>query len=79
MEINIYNSNTKRKKTSTVSFRIYKEYDQVLRRESEEKKTSLNTLVNQIFGEYVEWHALLHNSEIRFLMIGLCYHITNSE
>ncbi len=24
-------------------------------------------------------NALLHNSEIRFLMIGLCYHITSSE
>ena len=23
--------------------------------------------------------ALLHNSEIRFLMIGLCFHITNFE
>lgn len=46
----------RKKKTSTVSFRIDKEYDQVLRRESEEKKISLNTLVNQIFGEYVEWH-----------------------
>ena len=46
----------KSKKTSTVSFRIDREYYQILRRESEEKKISLNTLVNQIFGEYVEWH-----------------------
>ncbi len=47
---------TKTKKTSTVSFRIDKEYDQILRIEAEEKKISLNTLVNQIFGEYVEWN-----------------------
>ena len=65
----IHDTNTKRKKTSTVSFRIDKEYDQILRREAEEKRITLNTLVNQIFGEYVEWHkyvkqfgtALLHN------------------
>lgn len=46
----------KGKKTSTVSFRINKEYEQVLRGEAEEKKVSLNTLVNQIFGEYVDWN-----------------------
>lgn len=46
----------KRKKTSTVSFRIDAEYDKILRIEAEEKKVSLNTLVNQIFGEYVDWN-----------------------
>jgi uncharacterized protein (DUF1778 family) len=46
----------KGKKTSTVSFRINKEYDEVLRAEAEEKKVSMNTLVNQIFGEYVDWN-----------------------
>lgn len=45
----------KGKKTSTVSFRINKEYDEVLRAEAEEKKVSMNTLANQIFGEYVDW------------------------
>ena len=44
------------KKTSTVSFRINKEYDQILKIEANEKKISLNTLVNQIFGEYIEWN-----------------------
>lgn len=46
----------KTKKTSTVSFRINKEYDEALRAEAEEKKVSMNTLVNQIFGEYVDWN-----------------------
>lgn len=46
----------KEKKTFTVSFRIDKKYDQILRVEAEEKMITLNTLVNQIFGEYVEWH-----------------------
>ncbi len=31
------------------------------------------------FFENVFLFALLHNSEIRFLMIGLCFHITNFE
>jgi hypothetical protein len=52
----IHDTNTRRKKTSTVSFRIDKEYNQILRVEAEEKRITLNTLVNQIFGEYVEWH-----------------------
>ena len=46
----------KGKKTSTVSFRINKDYDEALRSEAEEKKVSMNTLVNQIFGEYVDWN-----------------------
>lgn len=46
----------KRKKTSTVSFRIDAEYDKILRGEAEEKKVSMNTLVNQILGEFVEWN-----------------------
>ena len=46
----------KGKKTSTVSFRIHKEYDELIRAEAEEKKISMNTLVNQIFGEYVDWN-----------------------
>lgn len=49
----------KSKKTTTLSFRIDKEYDQILRSEAEEKKVSLNTLVNQIFGEYVDWNKYI--------------------
>lgn len=56
MVSNMNDTNTKRKKTSTVSFRIDSKYDQILRVEAEEKRVTLNTLVNQIFGEYVEWH-----------------------
>ena len=43
------------KKTSSISFRINEEYEKVLRDIAEENKTSLNTLVNQIFGNYVEF------------------------
>ena len=43
------------KKTSSISFRINAEYEKVLREIAEENKTSLNTLANQIFGNYVEF------------------------
>jgi len=43
------------KKTSSISFRINEEYERVLRNIAEENKTSLNTLANQIFGNYVEF------------------------
>ena len=46
----------KRKKSSTISFRIDSNYEQKLRLEAEQKRVSLNTLVNQIFGEHVELH-----------------------
>ncbi len=47
------------KKTSTITFRIDKEYEQILRDEAEAKKVSLNTLANQIFGDYVEWQRYM--------------------
>ena len=43
------------KKTSSVTFRIDEKYDKALRKLAEEKRVSLNTLVNQIFGNFVEF------------------------
>ena len=43
------------KSTSSISFRIDKEYEKVLRGTAEKNKISLNTLANQIFGSYVEF------------------------
>jgi len=42
------------KKTSSITFRIAESYEKALRKVAEEKKISLNTLANQIFGNYVE-------------------------
>lgn len=42
------------KRTSSITFRIAESYEKALRKAAEEKKISLNTLVNQIFGNYVE-------------------------
>lgn len=43
------------KKTTTMTFRIDEEIMNKLRAESENRETSLNTFVNQIFKRYVEW------------------------
>lgn len=43
------------KKTSTITFRINKEYEKILRQESEKTGVSLNVLANQIFRDYTEW------------------------
>ena len=43
------------KKTSSISFRIDERYEKVLREVAEENKISLNTLANQIFGNYAEF------------------------
>ena len=42
------------KKTSTITFRIDEKYEKGLRKEAKDKRISLNTLANQIFGDYVE-------------------------
>lgn len=42
------------KKTSTITFRIDEKYEKGLRKEAKEKRISLNTLANQIFGDHVE-------------------------
>lgn len=47
------------KKTSTFTFRIDKEYEKALREEAQSKKITVNTLANQIFGDYVEWQRYM--------------------
>jgi hypothetical protein len=62
-----YESNPVHKKTATVTFRLGGELMRTLRVESEDKKISLNTLVNQILDSYVEWERF----EERVGMISL--------
>ena len=47
------------KKTSTITFRIDEKYERGLRKEAEEKRVSLNTLANQIFGDHVEYEQFM--------------------
>ena len=49
----------KSKKTSTITFRIDEEYEKGLRKEAEEKRISMNTLANQIFGDHVEFDQFM--------------------
>ena len=47
------------KKTSTITFRIDEKYVKGLRKEAEEKRISLNTLANQVFGDHVEYDQFM--------------------
>jgi len=42
------------KKTSTITFRLDEKFEKLLRKEASEKRISLNTLANQIFGDHIE-------------------------
>ncbi len=44
-------------KPATTTFRLDGQTLGFLRKQAEERKTSLNTLVNQIFSKYAEWDA----------------------
>ncbi len=48
------------KKTSTITFRIDEKYEKGLRKEAEDKRISLNTLANQIFGDHVEFDQYMN-------------------
>ncbi|HIH99556.1 MAG: hypothetical protein ABR53_00710 [Nitrosopumilus sp. BACL13 MAG-121220-bin23] len=43
-----------KKNTSTITFRIDEDFDEHLRKIAKERKISLNTLANQIFGNYLD-------------------------
>ncbi|HET9008628.1 MAG TPA: hypothetical protein VFN17_00705 [Nitrosarchaeum sp.] len=47
------------KKSESITFRIDEKYDEMLRKIADERKISLNTLANQIFGNYVELEIYL--------------------
>lgn len=44
-------------KPRTITFRLDEQTLEFLRRQALEQKTSLNTLVNQIFAKYLEWDS----------------------
>lgn len=47
------------KKTSLLTFRIDENYEKVLRKDAKDRKITLNSLANQIFGEYVEYKRFM--------------------
>jgi hypothetical protein len=47
----------RRHQTETITLRLEKKILAKLRRESDQNQTSLNTLANQIFRQYIDWHS----------------------
>lgn len=46
-------------RTSVVTFRINQDYEKALRKVAQERKVTLNTIANQIIGDYVELHRYM--------------------
>ena len=55
-------------KTKCVTFRITSERLGHLHKESEAKNISLNTLVNQIIKEHLDWHGLAAHAKLYYLL-----------
>ena len=68
----------KAKKTSTITFRIDEEYEKGLRKEAEEKRISMNTLANQIFGDHVEFDQFMKKFGIVEMSKGSFKDLLNS-
>ncbi len=47
----------KKAESESITFRIEKMVVNQMRQETEQKRVSLNTLANQIFKDYVDWHS----------------------
>ena len=56
-----------RSKTNCMTFRIISERLTHLHKESEAKNISLNTLVNQIIREHIDWHSLAAHAKLYYL------------
>ena len=66
-----------RSKTSGVTFRITSERLTHLHKESEAKNISLNTLVNQIIKEHIDWHSLAAHAKLYYLPKSFLIRIIN--
>ncbi len=72
----------KRTKLEDIVYALYIYFDGLSLRSTSE---ALSRFVKRSHTAIRDWiqkykpDALFHNSEIRFLMIGLCFHITNFE
>ena len=56
MQIGDVTNNSSQRRSSSLTFRIEKEYLKKLRAEAEKQGVSLNSFVNQILKSYLEWH-----------------------
>ena len=65
------------KKTSTITFRLDEELEKGLRKEAEEKRVTLNTLANQIFGTHAEFGQFMKKFGIVEMSKGAFKEILN--
>lgn len=66
-----------RSKTNCMTFRITSERLGHLHKESEAKNISLNTLVNQIVKEHLDWHCLAAQAKLYYLPKSFLIRIIN--
>jgi hypothetical protein len=50
------------KKTETLTFRIDSEIVEKLRQEANQKDVTINTLLNQIMKQHIDWHSIAHKA-----------------
>jgi regulator of PEP synthase PpsR (kinase-PPPase family) len=67
MQIGDVTNNSSQRRSSSLTFRIEKEYLKKLRAEAEKQGVSLNSFVNQILKSYLEWH--IFESKVGFVPI----------
>ena len=59
--------NKRKRQTESLTLRIDKEMLDDLRKESEQKTLSLNTLTNQIIKSYIKWYSPAQKAGIMFV------------
>lgn len=50
------------KKTETLTFRIDTEIGDKLRQEANQKDVTINTLLNQIIKQHIDWHSIAYKA-----------------
>ncbi len=50
------------KRTDTLTFRIDSEIVEKLRQEADQKDVTINTLLNQIIKQHIDWHSIAHKA-----------------
>jgi hypothetical protein len=69
--------------SNSATFRISTENLNLLRKESEGKQVSLNTLVNQVIKEHLDWHCMAASAKLYYLpksfLVRLIHQLTEEQ
>lgn len=71
--------NKRKRQTESLTLRIDKEMLDDLRKESEQKTVSLNTLTNQIIKSYIKWYSPAQRAGIMFVPKCLLIHMIDNH